>query len=97
MRRLAIYLCIAASLLFGCKDDDNQGGSIPGSNTNTSSVANPHLSGNTICSDFMGRVFDQEKNEPVEGQNPNEKATVFFLSVGQKQLLPKFAKLRVLN
>lgn len=41
--------------------------------------------------------FGKGKVLNVEGQTPNEKATVFFPSVGQKQLLLKFAKLRVLN
>lgn len=33
----------------------------------------------------------------MEGAFPNNKATVFFEGVGQKQLLIKFAKLRILN
>ena len=33
----------------------------------------------------------------VEGENPNEKATVFFPSEGQKQLLLKFAKLKIVG
>jgi len=41
--------------------------------------------------------FGKGKVLNVEGQTPNEKATVFFPSVGQKQLLLKFAKLKVLN
>jgi len=41
--------------------------------------------------------FGKGKVLNVEGQNPNEKATVFFPSVGQKQLLLKFAKLKVLS
>jgi len=41
--------------------------------------------------------FGKGKVLNVEGQIPNEKATVFFPSVGQKQLLLKFAKLKVLN
>jgi DNA helicase-2/ATP-dependent DNA helicase PcrA len=32
----------------------------------------------------------------VEGDGSNRKATVFFPAVGQKQLLLKFAKLKVL-
>ncbi len=41
--------------------------------------------------------FGKGKVLNVEGESPNEKATVFFPSVGQKQLLLKYAKLRVLN
>jgi DNA helicase-2/ATP-dependent DNA helicase PcrA len=33
----------------------------------------------------------------MEGAFPNNKATVFFEGIGQKQLLIKFAKLRILN
>ncbi len=33
----------------------------------------------------------------VEGMLPNKKATVFFEGVGQKQLLLKFAKLKIIN
>jgi len=33
----------------------------------------------------------------IEGASPNEKATVFFPSAGQKQLLLKFAKLERLE
>jgi DNA helicase-2/ATP-dependent DNA helicase PcrA len=33
----------------------------------------------------------------MEGEFPNKKATVFFQSAGQKQLLLKFAKLRILK
>lgn len=40
--------------------------------------------------------FGKGKVLSIEGQDPNRKATVFFPSTGQKQLLLKFAKLRVL-
>ncbi len=33
----------------------------------------------------------------IEGNGPNKKATVFFNSVGQKQLLLKFAKLKIVS
>jgi DNA helicase-2/ATP-dependent DNA helicase PcrA len=33
----------------------------------------------------------------MEGAFPNNKATVFFEGVGQKQLLIKFAKLNIIN
>lgn len=40
--------------------------------------------------------FGQGKVLNVEGTGPNTKATVFFNGVGQKQLLLKFAKLKIL-
>ena len=40
--------------------------------------------------------FGKGKVLQVEGQSPNKKATVFFQGIGQKQLLLKFAKLKVL-
>ena len=40
--------------------------------------------------------FGKGKVLQVEGVDPNKKATVFFNGVGQKQLLLKFAKLKVL-
>jgi DNA helicase-2/ATP-dependent DNA helicase PcrA len=33
----------------------------------------------------------------MEGTFPNNKATVFFEGIGQKQLLIKFAKLRIVG
>lgn len=41
--------------------------------------------------------FGKGKVVQLEGQSPNTKATVYFPAVGQKQLLLKFAKLKVLN
>ncbi len=41
--------------------------------------------------------FGKGKVLNVEGAHPNEKATVFFPSVGQKQLLLRFAKLDVVG
>lgn len=40
--------------------------------------------------------FGNGKVIAIEGSTPNQKATVFFASVGQKQLLLKFAKLELL-
>jgi DNA helicase-2/ATP-dependent DNA helicase PcrA len=45
----------------------------------------------------MHAKFGKGKVVALEGSTPNEKATVFFPSVGQKQLLLKFAKLEVLG
>ncbi|MEM9053496.1 MAG: 3'-5' exonuclease, partial [Bacteroidota bacterium] len=41
--------------------------------------------------------FGKGKVVNLEGESPNEKATVFFPSVGQKQLLLKFAKLEIVD
>ena len=41
--------------------------------------------------------FGKGKVLSVTGTAPNEKATVFFAAVGQKQILLKFAKLKVLD
>jgi len=40
--------------------------------------------------------FGQGKIIAIEGSGPNKKATVFFNAVGQKKLLLRFAKLRIL-
>ena len=45
----------------------------------------------------MHAKFGKGKVIALEGSAPNEKATVFFPTVGQKQLLLKFAKLDVLG
>lgn len=41
--------------------------------------------------------FGQGKVLQIEGDFPNNKATVFFQGVGQKQLLLKFARLKILS
>jgi DNA helicase-2/ATP-dependent DNA helicase PcrA len=41
--------------------------------------------------------FGKGKVVNIEGESPNEKATVYFPSVGQKQLLLKFAKLEIVE
>ena len=41
--------------------------------------------------------FGKGKVVQLLGDTPNVKATVFFPSSGQKQLLLKFAKLQILN
>ena len=45
----------------------------------------------------MHAKFGKGKVVNLEGSAPNEKATVFFPSVGQNQLLLKFAKLEVVG
>ena len=42
------------------------------------------------------RKFGEGKILQIEGINANKKATVFFIGIGQKQLLLKFAKLEVI-
>lgn len=66
----------------------------------------PSKPGSTGGSDELGNLqpgmmveherFGQGKVLQVEGEGSNRKATVFFPAVGQKQLLLKFAKLKVL-
>lgn len=57
-----------------------------------------NVSGSIVAGSQVEHVkFGKGKVLNVEGQAPNEKATVFFPSVGQKQLLLKFAKLKVLS
>jgi DNA helicase II / ATP-dependent DNA helicase PcrA len=41
--------------------------------------------------------FGQGKVVNLEGVGPNKKATVFFPAIGQKQLLLRFARLRIVN
>jgi len=41
--------------------------------------------------------FGQGKVVGIEGNGPNKKASVFFQGIGQKQLLLKFARLRIVN
>jgi DNA helicase-2/ATP-dependent DNA helicase PcrA len=41
--------------------------------------------------------FGKGKVLNVEGNGPNKKATIFFTGIGQKQLLLRFAKLRVMK
>ncbi|MFZ8836999.1 MAG: ATP-dependent helicase [Flavobacteriales bacterium] len=45
----------------------------------------------------MHEKFGKGKVLRIEGTSPNEKATVFFPSAGQKQLLLKFAKLEIIE
>ena len=47
--------------------------------------------------DVQHEKFGKGKVIKVEGESPNEKATVFFPSEGQKQLLLKFAKLKIVG
>jgi DNA helicase-2/ATP-dependent DNA helicase PcrA len=44
----------------------------------------------------MHEKFGKGKVLQLEGEHPDAKATIFFPAAGQKQLLLKFAKLKVL-
>lgn len=58
------------------------------------STGNATAAGTIVAgSQVVHAKFGKGKVLNVEGESPNEKATVFFPSVGQKQLLLKFAKL----
>ncbi len=41
--------------------------------------------------------FGKGKVISIEGNGPNKKAAVFFKNVGQKQLLLKYARLKIVN
>jgi DNA helicase-2/ATP-dependent DNA helicase PcrA len=41
--------------------------------------------------------FGKGKVLNVEGNGPNKKATIFFSGIGQKQLLLRFAKLKIVK
>jgi DNA helicase-2/ATP-dependent DNA helicase PcrA len=45
----------------------------------------------------MHEKFGKGKVISTEGESPNKKATVFFPRVGHKQLLLRFAKVKILN
>lgn len=68
------------------------------SNIPTVSTGNATAPGTIVAgSQVMHEKFGKGKVLNVEGESPNEKATVFFPSVGQKQLLLKFAKLTTIS
>ena len=64
-------------------------------NTSTSQASAASVVG--VGDTVMHAKFGKGKVVALEGSAPNEKATVFFPSVGQKQLLLKFAKLEVIG
>ena len=45
----------------------------------------------------LHQKFGQGKVVEIEGTGANKKATVAFAAVGNKQLILKFAKLRIIN
>ena len=47
--------------------------------------------------EVMHEKFGKGKVISTEGDDPNRKATVFFPKVGHKQLLLRFAKIKILN
>ena len=62
-----------------------------------SSASNTPSHGLKEGTKVMHEKFGKGKVLRIEGSAPNEKATVFFPSAGQKQLLLKFAKLEVVD
>ena len=74
----------------------------PSSSSGATTPATPPSSGGGasvigVGDTVMHAKFGKGKVVALEGSAPNEKATVFFPSVGQKQLLLKFAKLDVIG
>lgn len=51
----------------------------------------------TTGMEVMHERFGQGKVVSIEGVGPNKKATVFFPSIGQKQLLLRFARLQIIE
>src|SRR5690606_17752562 len=64
------------------------------SSNSESSVAEIDLK---VGSNVKHERFGKGKVISIDGESPNQKATVFFPTAGQKQLLLRFAKLEVLN
>ena len=69
----------------------------PPPSSNPSTDANSPNAMVGVGDTVMHAKFGKGKVVALEGSAPNEKATVFFPSVGQKQLLLKFAKLEVIG
>ena len=66
--------------------------------SDTASTQAPAQDGTIVVGDTVQHAkFGKGKVLNIEGNHPNEKATVFFPSVGQKQLLLKFAKLQIIG
>lgn len=83
---------------FGTKPKLNQGSS----RTQTSGDNNPNFTPSDPALIQTGmsvehQRFGKGKILQIEGNHPNAKATVFFQTVGQKQLLLKFAKLKIVR
>ncbi|MEM7162258.1 MAG: UvrD-helicase domain-containing protein [Bacteroidota bacterium] len=62
----------------------------------TGNISNELLSLN-VGDEVMHLKFGKGKVIKIEGESPNLKATIFFSRAGNKQLLLKFAKLKILN
>ncbi len=66
--------------------------------SNSSAPAGVYTTVQVVAGDQVEHeTFGKGKVLNVEGDSPNEKATVFFPAAGQKQLLLKYAKLRVVQ
>jgi DNA helicase-2/ATP-dependent DNA helicase PcrA len=69
-------------------------------NSEATAIANENFAGAAeiqVGVEVLHEKFGKGKVLNVEGNAPDLKATIFFPSAGQKQLLLKFAKLKVLN
>ena len=72
------------------------------SKTNQASIGNIDFDADLINKIYAGvevehARFGKGKVISVEGSGPSKKASVFFKNVGQKQLLLKYAKLKILD
>ncbi len=67
------------------------------SNTGSSPVKGTPPSKISVGAEVMHERFGKGKVLNIEGDSPNQKATVFFPNSGQKQLLLKYAKLQVIG
>lgn len=67
----------------------------PASSTHSTSPASSGAIAEGV--NVMHEKFGKGKVLRIEGTSPNEKATVFFPTAGQKQLLLKFAKLEIID
>ncbi len=67
------------------------------SDTSSTKATTSDLSGLKVGYNVAHEKFGKGKIVALSGDYPNQKATVFFPRVGQKQLLLKFAKLEILD
>ena len=67
-------------------------------NTTSGPISQPSDTGDLqVGAQVEHKLFGKGKILAMEGNGPNKKATVFFQSVGQKNLLLKFARLKVVK
>ena len=75
---------------------------IPGPNLSSPDQLDPAIPPSSVDEIQVGMEVQHErfgkgKVISLEGVGPNKKATVFFAGIGQKQLLLRFAKLRIIS